>query len=218
MPVNLDVLQDRVQAVVRLAPNALLAQECLNVTRDFCQFTRAWQFEADPLTIAAQTSDYDIQLPNSDAEAVAIEAMTVDQAPSFFKDTDWLDRFQTNWRKRASDDFRYFTQLSPTTFSFPCVPTRNGTQNGVYYRVSLKPSLDATTLDTTFYNTWADTLTYGVRACLFAMDGQPWANGKSALYNDRLYNRAKALARIRVERSYGNAQQQVVGMVRFAGK
>jgi hypothetical protein len=211
-------LNDRVQSTVRLAPDSLLSQESLRIAREFCQFTRAWQFEADPITIAASTSDYLIQTPDNQAEAIAIEAMTVDKAPSYFRDRDWLDRFIMDWRKRPSDDFRFFTQLTTTSFTFPCVPTRKGTQNGVYYRVSLKPSLAATHLDTDFFNNFGDTLTMGVRAALFAMDGQPWANLKSALYNEKMYLHERALARIRVSKSFGNTQQQMVGMAKFAGR
>lgn len=218
--VDLNSLTDRVQAIIRLAPDDLIEQEALRIVREFCDFTRAWQFESDPITIIAQTSDYDVQVPDiNQAEPIAIQAMTVDQTPCFFRDVDWLDSNINNWRKRATNDFRFFTQLSPQQFTFPCVPTSNQKANGCYYRVSLKPTISANTLDTAFYGLWADVLTMGIRACLYAMEGQPWANDKAAAYNEAVYHRERTRARIRVENSFGNPHPKImVAAMKFAGK
>lgn len=218
--VDLGTLGDRVQAIIRLVPDSLLNQEGLRITREFCDFTRAWEFEADPITLIANTSTYDVQLPDANqCEPIAINYMSVDQHQCFFRTKDWLDRNIDDWRKRKTNDFRYFTMLRPEQFTFPCVPTSNQKQNGCYYRVALKPSLDATQLDEDFYNRWGDALTIGVRACLYAMEGQPWANEKAAMYNQRIYDREKTRARIRFERSFGNPNPNVmVGAVRFGGR
>lgn len=209
--VNIEDCVDRIRVEVPQCPSELMESELIKVVREFCQITRAWQYEGQA-TITLGQSDYTIPVTDAaKAQPIAVEFLTVDGVPVEFKEVEWLDRMISNWRLRAADDFRYFTQIQPKTIVFPCVPTQNGTTNGLKYRVSLKPPLTAAVLDSDFLNEWQDTLEDGTKGNLLLMEGKPWFRGKRGEFLLRSHIRARSQARIRVARSYGNPEQRVYG-------
>lgn len=215
--VALEEVLDRIRLEVPQCPRELMQSELVRVVRDFCQYTRAWQFEVDDESILQLVSDYDIEVTDpAKAQPIAVEYLTVDGVKSRFKEVKWLDDNMTGWRTRAADDFRFFTQIQPKVITFPCVPTKNGTVGGLRYRVSMKPPLTATVLDSDFLNEWQDILQDATKGHLMLMDGKPWYKPKRAETLLVPYSRARTQARIRVDRSYGNPEQSAIGGARFA--
>lgn len=195
----------RINTEVPGCPPDLIVQQLLDVIRDFCRFTRAWTYEVENETILKDVSDYEIELPSTQAYPIAIEFMELDGAQVYFKARPWLDQYITNWRKRSADDFRYFTQLQPKQFTFPCVPTKNGTAGALRYIVSLMPADDATTMDDTLGEEFIECWSCGAKARLRAMPDKPWSNSKRASELEGYYRAERAQARIRAQRSFGNA-------------
>lgn len=206
--VALEDLGDRIRPFVRQCPTDLITQALIEIMRDFYFHTRAYQYE-DNDTIAPLTSDYDLNLPNTSTEEIAIEAMTIDGTPCYPKSAQWLtEHVDANWRSRDADDFRYFTQLKPGTFTFPCVPTKIGTVNGIFYRVSLRPTIAATVIDSEQSNRWIDTWSPGVLWKLKSMGGTPppvWYDPKGAAEKFTEYRSMRGAARIEVAKNYTNA-------------
>lgn len=205
--VELDTLLDQVRAEAPQAPTDLMVQQMRLVIREFCNFTRAWLHE-DNDTVAAQVSDYDIELPNNHVEPIAIEYLEVDGAPAKFRDLDWLDRFMRGWRLREGDDFRYFTQLEPLIYTFASIPQTNGSAAGIYYRVSLRPKVDGTQVDEKQADEWLDVWSVGAKARLLAFANKPWSDRQRAADLQREYLAGRGQARIRAGKAYGNADQQ----------
>lgn len=208
---------DQVLAEVRIAPEELAIQKLREIARDFCQMTRAWQEAGPATTIAANTATYTI-VPPGDAEPVALEYLAVNNVEVVPKQVEWLDRFITNWRTRSADDFRYFTQLTRKTFTFPALPTVNGTTNGVTYRMSLKPGIESNEINEDVWAEWSEVITKGAKAELLVMDGERWANVKRGGDYRGQYQRGRAAARIRAWNGYGNAEGRWVSPYRFAGR
>lgn len=189
-------------------PLEQMLQSFVAAIRDFCDVTRVYQSEVEAETIVATVPDYEISLPSNEVEPIAIEYLSVDGAESKFKDTRWLDRYCTNWRLRNADDFRFFTQLRPGVITFPGRPTRNGTAGGMYYRVSLRPTLTAQNVDAALANEWLQAWADATKARLLAMAGKSWSNPKRAEQLELSYRSQRGAARIRAINSYGNAEQR----------
>lgn len=187
------------------------------VCRDFCDHTRAMQFEAPAVTIVEDQSDYAIAVEVAHAgppivyelEPIAIEKMRVDDGSCFFKTVSWLDDNIANWRLREADDFRFFTQLKPGYFTFPCVPTIDGTDDGVRYRVSMRPKLTAEELDDAFLAEYLLALSDGTKARLMMEEGKTWYKPARGAQLELAYRHERGLTRIRVNKAYGNSTDRL---------
>lgn len=207
MNVEIDEYLARVRQEAPAAPRDTLVLAMIDTIRDFCRWTRALQHEVFDELIQANVSDYDVLLPNNDVEVVAIERMELNGTDIIFKDHAWLNRYVTNWRLREADDFRYYTHMTgPGQYTFPCVPLTQ--QSGLYYRVSLQPTVVATTVDEGFLADWLEDISKGAKAQLLAMSGKLWTDKKRASDLDKEYRTARGLARIQVNNSHGNAEQR----------
>lgn len=202
--VALEDLLSRVRAECGGCPTDVMTLALRDVIRDFCKRTRAWQYEVESESILALVSDYDIELPTTQAYPVAIEYLTIDGTPSTFKSTDWLDRNITNWRYREADDFTVFTQIQPKIITFPCIPQHNGTVGGMYYKVSLQPTENASAVPQELADEWIEVWADGAKGQLKAMSNKPWTDVKRADMLEERYRVARGRAQIRVNRSYGN--------------
>lgn len=214
---QLEDLLGRILPEVRQASTDLIVQHFRDVIRDFCQYTRAWQVETPDETIVANQSDYDVVTPGSEAQVVSIEYLEVDEQPSLFKTTEWLTDYVPNWRLRPADDFRFFTHVTgPHIITFPCVPTVAGTASGMKYRAAYKPTENAENVPEELVEEWIEAWSDGTKARLKAMLGEPWANPARSGQLEALYRAARAKARIKVQKSYGNSQDRWVNRGGFA--
>lgn len=203
-----------VRSEVHLCPADMMRHAILDTLRDFCNATRAYRAEVND-TIIATVSDYPVQVPPQ-CYPIAIELMEIDGAKCLPKATEWLDDTCPGWRTREGDDFRFFTHvLSPTVITFPCVPTVNGTTNGIYYRISLRPADDATDIDDSFSTEWRTAIEDGAKGDLLRMVNKPWSNPPRSSDLLKSYQRERARARIRFNKSFANTPDRWVGP-RFA--
>lgn len=219
----LEDVVDRIRVEVRQCPTDLIVDELRDTIRDFCQHTRAWQIYQQTNVEAAQR-DYTIAVPGAWAQPIAVEFMQLDRREVTFRPVDWLDANVADWRDRETDDFAYFTHLSPDAFSFACVPVVTGVANALQYRASYKPSVDADRVESKLIDEWSEAFTDGTLAALKAIQKEPWSDAARAAQCEKSYRTARTLARHRVARSYGNAAQgwasaQILGAgKRFAGR
>lgn len=217
----LEDLADRIRPYVRQCPFETINQAMIDIVRDWCNWTRAYQLETND-TIQAQVADYDIDTPSANIEPIAIEYMSVDKNQCFEKTAAWLGSYvDANWRTRQANDFRFFTILTPGTFSFPCVPTNMGSPNGIYYRASYRPALSAAALDDAFWGEWLDQFAPGVLWRLKEQGGDPkpaWYDPEGAKMKRAEYLNNRGWARIRVSKNYSNTQDRFINRNGFAGR
>lgn len=208
--VDFSEFMDHVLAEVRLAPEDLAVQKMREVARDFCRFTRAWQQDGPPQTILENVATYNI-VPPGNAEPVALEYVAVDMGggafPSVPKSVEWFDKMIPTWRTRKASDFRFYTQLTRKTFTFPGLPTENGVTNGLTYRMSLMPGSSSAEIDEDVWAEWHEVIAKGTKAELLVMDGERWANINRGVDYRQQYQRARALARVKVQRGYAASEQ-----------
>ena len=216
--VDIETFEPQIRPWARHAPHEILEQVTRNVLRDFCQFTRCWQYVPAAQTIADATATYTLLLEGAYAEPVAVEWMAVDGGECEFKPVEWLDQWIPTWRTRVADDPTYFTQLKPQTVTFAAIPDNAGTTGGWYYRISQKPTMTATQVEDRIFNDWADEIAEGAKARLMEMPNQDWTNLKQSAYHAGLYRSKRNAARIRVQKSFGNANQNALPQLRFGGR
>lgn len=212
--VRLEDILEQIEPEVRLAGSALILQKLRDVSRDFCQFTRAWQWDAPLVSIVAGQKAYNIITPG-DAEPVVILYMSKDNSEVYPKDTTWLDRLNPGWRTANGDDFRYYTQETRNTFRFPAIPVTSKA-NAVFYRLALKPGATSEEIDEDLWQEWYDVLGAGAKAGLMMMSGKPWTDLKTAAIHSRAYLLGRARARIRYDRSFTDVEQSFNSTRRFA--
>ena len=215
---SLEDWEDQIRPWVRKAPHEVIQQVLRNVLRDFCQFTRCWQYVPAVQTISISTPTYVLLLEAAYAEPVAVEWMSVDGGKSYMKPVEWLDSAIPTWRTRVTNDFSYYTQLDPLTVTFGAIPQIAGTTDGWSYRISQKPTMVAPQTESRLFENWADEIADGVKGKLMMMPGEDWSNAVTGSYHEKLYQSKRAKARIRVQKSYGNSDQNWLPAYRFGGR
>lgn len=203
--VTLDKILEQVEPDVRLAGSALILQKIRDVARDFCQWSRAWQWDAPLLSVVANQKTYSVVTPG-DAEPAVILYMSKDGDEVFPKDPAWLDRFSAGWRTASGDDFRFYTQESRKTFRFAAIPITADT-DAIFYRLALKPSPTSEELDEDVWMEWYDVIGAGAKAQLMMMSGKPWTDLKAGAINANAYRVGRARARIRYNKGFTDAEQ-----------
>lgn len=218
MDVALLDLADRVRPWVGQCPSDLISQALLDVIRDFCNWTRAFQLE-DTDTVQPTVSDYDVSLA-ANVELISIEEMTVNGAECKAKTPAWLTQYvAANWRTRQADDFRFYTTLTPGSFTFPCVPTHVGTPGGVAYRASARPRLTAIGVDDALANEYLEVWSAGALGKLKGIGGEhppSWYDPVGAKEKTAEYRHGRSEVRIRINNAFNNPEQRMANRRGFA--
>lgn len=214
--VPLDDLTDRVRSEVRLCPYDLIYQKAIDLIREFCRYTRAWQYyPANKLTVIGQNT-YDITVPMPDAECIQVEWMRIDGGPCYPKTVRELDGYRTDWRNASGDDFSIFTQELSRQFTLAAKPLT--ADKVIEYRISMQPALDAARIGEDLLNEWEDTFVEGIKAKLFALSQRPWTDlDNSKLCGQRFYV-GKQKARVQAWRQYAVNVESFVAKFPFAGR
>lgn len=202
---------------------AVIEQKAREVLREFCKFTRAWQYMPAAQNIVATQAGYVLLTPGAYAEVVAAEWVRVSSPagsggdPSTRRNTEWLDSMAPSWRSSSGDDFRYYVQEVPTSIVFSSKPI-TPIVGGLEYRVSLRPTVAATQFDDTTYNEFGEELAAGVRWKLRSMAGHPWYDATEAKDAFGAYMAGRGRARITIGKRYGynDPPQSFTSPYRFA--
>jgi hypothetical protein len=214
--VPLDDLADRVRSEVRLCPYDLVFQKAIDTLREFCRFTRAWQYYPMVQLTEVGKATYDVTLPNPDCECIQVEWLSVDGQPSYPKTVRDFDQRTPSWRSSDADDFRVFVQEISRQFTFPSRPLTAGKE--IKYRISLQPALDATRCGEDIMTEWEEVIAEGVKGKLFSLSQRPWTDLKSAGECNNRYYVGKQKARQQAWRQFAVNEENFQGKYKFAGR
>jgi hypothetical protein len=76
-------------------------------------------------------------------------------------------------------------------------------------KIALRPTLDATQVDSNFFKEYRIQVAQGVKAALMLMPGKPWSNPTMGAYYQLLFDNGKVGARVSALKSKGNQRLRV---------
>jgi len=175
---------------------ALVTERLGTILTEFCQATKIWQVDLDPLTIIPNVKDIDLCLPEN-TTLVEIRRLVFDGKTELVaKSIDWLDRDDINWRTKSGDP-TFYTNVSRNVIRVSPHPDTVQALK-ITGRVAVKPTRTATTVDDFLFDDWAETIAAGTKAALLSMPSKPWTSQNEAALFSMQYqtgvNEALAMA------------------------
>jgi len=174
---------------------------------EFCERTRFWQDDADPITLMAGMSNYEMDMNASIKFVDIIEAWVDDQLiiPKSAEDLTRIFR-GCDWRLLVGAP-SYITRMISTELIVVPQPLVSG--GNLRIRAAYAPTRASTTVGSTVYEEYLEAIAYGARARLYNTPKQPYFDKSSALEFDRRFRTAISEARVRVNRGMTRASAQI---------
>ena len=154
-------------------PETLVKANLRSATIEFCEKSRAYVKDLDPISTTSGIYEYEFDQPTGTA---------VHSILWVIYDGDDLDPISPrslelnfpDWRDRSSVP-RVYLQKDVNKFWLIPVPNAN-TTNGIHMSVALKPTRTASNIDTTFSNDYRDGLLYATLYRLLRMPSRAWTD------------------------------------------
>lgn len=186
---------------------ALADLHLVRVARDFCERTRSWRADLDPVASVAGATNYDIAAPELQSELVAVHKLSVNGL--LLWDDLWFDQDATTDAApkysgnpipfSLSDDLLTLTLIGDET---PAASQADG----ITGRCSMKPKQGATALPDLLWLVHSDAIRAGVLADLMLMAGKPWSAGPQGLMYRGDYHAAIQHAAMNAQRGNTRAR------------
>lgn len=158
-------------------PDTLIENNIRAATIDFCERSKAYKYDLDPLSTTSGVYEYDFDQPVG-TEVHQILHMIYDG-----KDMDpisprSLELNYPDWRDRTGQPYVYLQKTANTFWVVP-VPSASKT-NALILSVALRPTRTSSNIDTEFSNTYRDGIIYGTLYRLLRMPGREWTDVQAA--------------------------------------
>jgi hypothetical protein len=174
---------------------------------EFCERTRFWQDDSDPITLSAGTASYEVDLSASVKFVDIIEAWVNDRLviPKSVEDLTRIFR-GCDWRSLEGTP-SYITRMISTELIIVPKPAKAG--EILRIRAAYAPTRTSTSISRTIFEEYLEAIAYGARARLYNTPKQPYFDKASALEFDKRFRTAISEARVRVNRGLTRASGQI---------
>jgi hypothetical protein len=181
------LVQDIISDIPEI-PVFVATRQYLRALRVLCEQARVWRINFDVNTVASQDS-YDISayFP-SNTELVDILSWKPEDGSTTVKPKTyaWLDKNEADWRTQEALIANYYVLESNNTIRL--VPTSSETTASAYHvRAAIKPTTDATQIESLLPNKYSETLINGAKAFLFMTPRKPWTDLQLAQYHQSAF-------------------------------
>jgi hypothetical protein len=196
----------------------MLDQQLRMVARDYCERTRIWRGDFDPVNTVAALDTYDLNPGESQADTVQVHKLTVNDQLLFDDDYD-ADRWTTATTatqppiepkyEKSRPPFSVTPDFLQIVLIDAEIPDASVT-GGLVIVGSMKPTVIATQLPDLMFGVHLEAFRVGVLSRLMLMAGKPWsAAAQGGMYrrdyetavqnaaNDAQRNNTRALMRTR---------------------
>ena len=186
-----------------IALNAI-KQSCI----EFCEKTRYWQIDQDPMTSISGVSKYEIDVPSGTKFVDVIEAWYDRKLliPKSAEELSKIFRF-TDWRSMTGSP-AYITRMIPTEIEVIPAP-QTQMVDAITMRIAIAPTRASTTVDDDLYESYFEYISYGARARLYGTPKQPYFDKASAMEYERRFRAAITEVRTRVNKGLSRASGTV---------
>ena len=166
-------------------PDSLVLSHLRSSSIDFCEKSKAHVFDLDPISTVSGVYEYDFDQPTG-TEVHQILWMTYNGNDLDPITPRSLELNYSDWRDRSSIP-QVYLQKNPNTFWV--VPVPNVTlSSGLLLSVALKPTRTASSVDTSFSNTYRDGILYGALHRLLRIPSKEWSDSRAANDYFSLFN------------------------------
>lgn len=158
-------------------PDSLVKDNLRSATADFCERTRAYVYDLDPISTVADTYEYDFDQPTGTL-VHRILWMTYDGNDLDPISPRSLELNFPDWRDRSSIP-RVYLQKSANLFWL--IPVPNSTvASAIQMSVALKPTRTSSNISTAFVDDYRDGILFGTLYRLLRVPGKNWSDREAA--------------------------------------
>lgn len=187
-------------------PDLIAKNAVRNAAIELCALGRIWRYDLDPISIAADVPEYDLNYPSSTYVADILRAV-LDGTPIYGKTREDLDAEVPGWEgDRATpekgDAIGYVLSSDKRKIRIVRCPDKT-IANGLIVEAALKPSRAVTTLEEFIFEEHLETIAQGAKAKLFEMEGMSWANATAGQSCRKKFLDACAAASVKSAQSHG---------------
>lgn len=179
---------------VPTCPDTLVETTLRSATIEFCEKSKAFVLDLDPIAAISGVFEYDFDVPAGTAvhQILWLTFNGEDLDPISPRS---LELNYPDWRDKSSIP-QVYLQKTPDTFWL--VPIPNTTQsNAIQMSVALKPTRTTNNIDTTFSNDYRDGIIYGTLYRLLRMPSREWSDPLAARDYLALFNQEVQQAELR---------------------
>lgn len=184
MSTSFDDFMPEILLDVPTCPEVIAIRQICNAAIEFCEKTKAWQYDMDPIAAVGGTSAYDLDLPSS-SEAVTLESLSHLGDRLSPTSRRMLNDWKVNWQAETGNP-KYFFLPSLTEFRVVPIPTTSNA-NAFLGTVVLKPTRSATTIDSTIASQWMEVIAAGAKARLMMMPKRVWTDFNMAAVMEKQF-------------------------------
>lgn len=171
----------------------------------FCQHSRFWRHDMDPMTTVAGVRLYELDTPVQ-TRVVAVRALQLDSQPLTEFNVDALDKEDAGWRSRQGLPARYSFQ-DPMTVLLDTIPLAAGVLSAT---LALKPEQSAAGCDDILYEEYRDAIAAGALARLLMMPGKPWTDPNVASLKQTVFMSHADAAKVRADQAFASRARRRV--------
>jgi len=180
-----DSLIKEVLPYVPNCPDSLVESHMRSATIEFCERSKAYVYDLDPITTIGGVYEYEFDQP-SGTDVHQILWMTYDGDDLDPISPRSLELNYPDWRDRTALPQVY---LQKTADVFWVIPVPNSAiTSGILLSVALKPSRTPSNIDTAFSNSYRDGIVYGTLYRLLRIPAKDWTDPQAAADYLGLFN------------------------------
>lgn len=186
--------------------HVIIEREILWAARRFCDRTKIWHEDKDTTYAAGGLGDVDLATP-ADSEIVSIDSVLADNYDIPSATEYELSAINANWRTEEGPAERFISyphKNSILLYRKPTAPTQ------IDYTVTLKPTLDATTLPDFLVDKYRDALVDGAKYRVLGQAAMTWNNPKRSEECRREFERMIQEATDKVYRGISTVQYDLM--------
>jgi hypothetical protein len=203
-------LTPRIQGEVPDCPDFFIESRIQEVAMEFFKESKAWRIDLDPAAVIKNASTYELEVPSKTAvaEVLTILHLTDTLTP---KTEAQLQQLEPEWRTKSGTP-KYFTQLSPDTFTIAPIPIAT-TAKAMSIRIAVYPTIAATRIDSHIFNDNYSALISGTLAKILLMTGKSWSDPNMGAVYAQTYNQELQAAKDTAQ----NGRVRTVRKVKYGG-
>ena len=179
---------------VPTCPDKVVESNLRSSTIEFCEKTRAYTLDLDPVSTVSGVYEYDFGQPTGTSVHSILWAIHDgnDLDPISPRS---LELNYPDWRDRTSTP-QIYLQKSPTLFWLVPVPS-GSTINAINMAVALKPTRSSNNIDSAFANDYRDGILFGALYRLLRIPSREWSDARAAMDYLALFTEQVRLAELR---------------------
>lgn len=179
-----------VAPAVPLCPTKVIKDKIIESMRVFCEKSKIWIKELDPISQVANQDEYDLTAVQVTGEGdvlgnlydmVGVEHVEIDQQSLDPISERYLNSNERGWRRHTQLVPRRYFGTPQRTLYLVFTPSANRT-DVIDTWLSVMPLRSATQVDDFLFTDWKRGIEYGAIALLKEIPAMPWTDAESSLY------------------------------------